>query len=353
MNAKHRQLYGDASAALWWTLVLIFSLATGLARAETNTVVVQSESVTNVVEAYAQVEPIALLPIRPAQSGVVRALAVTPGSTVQAGQALAEIDGPEIQALLAQDETTVTTAQTNLIAAQKTLEIQQGQLASHLVTHQMILQAEGTVAQAQSAFDTAQAQLQALRQTITLKAPADGTVLSVSAADGERVSAGDTILTLQATGKLWVKAAYYGSDAVAIQTGMTGQFIPTDGSEPIAVKVCAVFGAMTSDGGEGVGLLPVVSAPKWLSGESGTVKLNGEVQSLAMIPTRALILDQGQWWVLVHKGDTNYPQAVTPGQARGWQTSIKHGLDAGTQVVVANAYLEFHQGISDSYQPPD
>jgi hypothetical protein len=174
VNAKHEHYCGDAPAVFWWTLVVGFSLAASSARADTNVVVVQAEIVTNQFEAYAQVEPIAVLPVRVAQAGIVVGLEIVPGAAVQTGQKLAGLGGPEIQALLAQDEAAVGSAQTNLLAAQKSLAIERQQLASHLVTHQTILQAETAAAQAKSAFDAAQAQLRALQQTITLKAPADG-----------------------------------------------------------------------------------------------------------------------------------------------------------------------------------
>ena len=77
------------------------------------------------------------------------------------------------------------------------------------------------------------------------------------------------------------------------------------------------------------------------------------MRSLVAVPTRALILDQGQWWVLVHTANGNQPRLVTPGPARGWQTFIERGLEPGAEVVVENAYLEFHSGISKNYQPPD
>jgi RND family efflux transporter MFP subunit len=331
-----------------------FLLASVMAcRADTNFITAQPQTVTNHFEAYAQVELIAVLPVRVAQAGVVGGLEIVPGNAVQAGQKLAELGGPEIQALLVQVEATVSSARTNLLAVQKSLAIQQQQLASHLVTRQMILQAESATAQAQSAFDTAQAQLQALRQAITLKTPVDGTLLAVNATDGERVSIGETILTLQPADKLWLKAVYYGTEAAAIQNGMTGQFSPADGGEAIPVKVCSVFGSLKSDGGESVGLVAATSSPGWLNGESGTVTLDGTVRSLVVVPTRALILDQGQWWVLVHTAKGNRPQAVVPGSTRGWLTFIERGLEPGAEVVVENAYLEFHSGISKNYQPPD
>lgn len=324
------------------------------AQTETNVVVTANlQTVTNQFVAYAQVEPITVLPVRSAEVGVVTGLEIVPGRVVQTGQKLAELGGPEIESALAQAEAAVRSARTNLLAAQKSLAIEREQLASHLVTRQMVLQSEGAAAQAQGAFDTAQTQLRALRQTITLTAPAAGTVLTVDAADGERVSAGETILTLQPADKLWLKAAYYGADAAAIHAGMSGEFSPAEGSESVPVKVTTVFGALNPDGGESIGLLAEVPSPGWLNGQFGTVTLNGSVRQMVAVPTRTLILDQGQWWVLVHTARGNQRQAVTPGPARGWQTFIERGLQPGAEVVVKNAYLEFHRGISKNYMPPD
>jgi RND family efflux transporter MFP subunit len=344
---------GKKSPAICWTLNAGFLLTAGIiCRADTNFVAVQSQIVTNQFEAYAQVEPIAALPVRAGEAGVVAGLKIFPGDSVQAGQKLAELGGPEINALLTQDGAAVNSARTNLAGALESLTIQRQQLASHISTRQMILQAESAAAQAQANLDTAEAQLRALRQLITVEAPADGSLLGVNAADGERVGAGQTIFTLQPADKLWLKAAYYGADAAAVHVGMTGQFTPP-GGEAIPVKVSGVFGSLTPDGGESIGLVAVSSSPDWLNGESGTVTLSGPVRSLVVVPTRALVLDQGQWWVLVHTAKGNQPQLVTPGPARGWQTFIERGLEPGAEVVVENAYLEFYSGISKNYQPPD
>lgn len=328
-------------------------LATNLARAaETKVVTVQAQIVTSQFEAYAQVEPIAVLPVRAAATGVITGLKIFPGEALPAGQKLGELGGPEIAARLAQDKAVVNSARESLINTRKSLAIQQDKLAAHLGTRQSLLQAESAAAQAQAALDTAQAQLRALRQLITVKAPIAGTVLALDIAAGARVGAGQTIFTLQPADKLWLKAAYYGADAAAVQVGMAGQFTPASGGEAIPVQVSAVFGSLQPDGGESVGLVAATSSG-WLNGESGTVTLNGSARSLVAVPTRALVLDQGQWWVLVHTANGNRPQPVTPGPARGWQTFIERGLEPGAEVVVENAYLEFHRSISQNYQPPD
>jgi RND family efflux transporter MFP subunit len=330
-----------------------FILTAGPALAEGNTIIVKQQTVATQLETYAQVEPIMTLPVRAPATGVVTGMTILPGETSKSGQSLAKLGGSEIQALLLQRTAELKSAQTRLASAKKALVFQQQQRKLQLATKLTVFQAESALAQAQSAFDTAQAQLRALRQFTTLKAPADGIVLSIDAGNGERVVSGQPILTLQLADKLWLKAAYYGADASAIRDGMTGQFIPADGGDPIAVKVVTVFGAKASDGGVSVGIMASKPTPRWLNGEFGTVMLIGPERSMVAVPTRALVLDQGKWWVMVHTITGNHPQSVTPGPTRGWQTFIVHGLEPGTEVVVDNAYLEFHRSISQHYQPPD
>jgi len=185
-----------------------------------------------------------------------------------------------------------------------------------------------------------------------LRAPAGGAVLALNAADGERLSAGQTVLTLQADNRLWLKATYRAADVRAIRVGMRGTFVPTGDSAPVAVQVASVFATIDRGGGESVGLR-ATTTPHWLNGEFGTVTLIGPERRLIAVPTRALILDQGHWWVLLHTPHGERPQAVVPGPTRGWQTFIDSGLAAGAQIVVENVYLQFHRGVSKSYQPPD
>ncbi|MHB8815239.1 MAG: hypothetical protein ACYDAE_18460, partial [Steroidobacteraceae bacterium] len=57
------------------------------------TVIVQLKSVTAHYPAYGQVEPIALLPVRAVEAGMVSSMRVVPGSHVRAGEALATLTG--------------------------------------------------------------------------------------------------------------------------------------------------------------------------------------------------------------------------------------------------------------------
>lgn len=321
-----------------------------------------AQPVTATFPAYGQVEPIAPLPVSATEAGVITDMKVTPGAEVKAGQDLAILAGPEIEASLISRASALRSAQSQLASAERNLSIERRQLSAQMSTQQAVGAAESSVAAATAAFATAQAELQAAHEMRTVRASSAGTVLAVNAAEGERLTAGQTVLTLQPANRLWLAAVYYGSDAAAIRVGMDGRFEPASGGAAVAVKVAAVSAALAPDGGEAVDLQAsddaraqagrTVTAP-WSNGESGRVTIQGATRSLIAVPTRALILDQARWWLLVKtpKGIESMP--VVPGPSSGWDTFIERGLSPGQQVVVQNAYLEYHRGIAQRYTPPD
>jgi cobalt-zinc-cadmium efflux system membrane fusion protein len=308
------------------------------------TVVARAHSVAQHYQTYGQVQPIAVTQVRAVEAGVVGRL-VLPGERVTAGQVLAVLGGPQAESLLTQRRGALRAASIQLAADRR-------KLIAQLVTQQ-------TVAADEAAYAGARGQLQVALETLTLRVPADGQVLAVDAADGEQVAAGQLILTLQ-TGRPWLNATFYGADALVIRPGMSGQFRPTAGGA-IPVRVRTVSQALGPDGGEQVGLLPVLPrendagalSDRWRSGQWGTVTLDGESRSMVAVPTRALILDRAHWWVLVRTLKGDHRQEVVPGPTSGWMTYVSRGLKPGEQVVVENAYLEFHRGISQHYTPPD
>jgi RND family efflux transporter MFP subunit len=318
---------------------------------------VQARPMTSEFVGYAQVSPIAALPVRTVQPGVVSGLDVVPGTVVREGQRLAALSGPEIRSLEVQSEGSVRSARARLTAASRLLAIDRREVGMRLVTRQMVAEAESALTSAQSTYESARAQLETVRRMSVLRAPSAGTVLAVNATDGERVAAGQSIVTLQASDRLWLKAIYYGADAAAIRPGMIGRFVPdtsslTQSRPGVPVKVVTVFHTLQADSGEAIGLVATRPSP-WIDGETGILTIAGAVRSLVEVPTRALILDRGRWWVLVRTARGDRAQTVVPGPARGWQTFIEQGLAPGQKVVVQNAFLEYYRGIAGRYQPPD
>jgi cobalt-zinc-cadmium efflux system membrane fusion protein len=261
--------------------------------------------------------------------------------------------GPEAQNSLTQAQGAVRSAAATLAAAQQALAVSRRQENEYLATRQSVLQAEAAASEAQARLAAAKAQLQATQTLLTLSSPEAGTVLAVNAADGERVSAGDTIMVIEPVGRLWVRAAFYGKEARSVLPGMTGRFQPDDGAPSVPVRVAAVSPGLTPDGGEFVGLSPIGSSSGWKNGETGTVRVAGPSRAFMAVPTRALVLDQGKWWVVLKTPQGLQPREVIPGPSRGWDTLIERGLAPDAQVVVTDAFLQFHRGISSQYQPPN
>lgn len=329
-------------------LAVALSCAAGAAAASgasmSGTVVAHAHSVTQHYHAYGQVQPVAVTDVHAVEAGVVSRL-VLPGMRVRAQQVLAVLTGPQAEALLAERRAAVHAAAIRLAADRR-------KLAARLATRQQ-------VAADEAAYETASGRLRVALKTLTVRAPAAGEVLAVDVADGEQVAAGRLILALQ-TGRPWLKATYYGADALAIHPGMTGRFQPVAGAA-VPVRVRTVSAALGPDGGERVGLFPAQThgravaalAHVWRSGQWGTVTLNGATRPMVVVPSRALILDRAHWWVLVRTAHGEHRQRVVPGPSSGWMTFIERGLEPGEHVVVQNAYLKFYHGIAGRYMPPD
>ena len=345
------RLFGYVATAM---LVLAAALAASpLRAAEDGLWVAQTDSIPVRSTAYATVAPRAVVEIRAGETGILDGFAVQPGDQVAANAVLGRLVGPTVSQTLRTREAAVASAESTVAAAQQMLSVDRANRTSRLATRGALANAEDALSKAQAQLETARAQLSEAQDLAVLRAPQAGRVLTVSAAAGERLAAGETIVTLEPAGDLWLRAAFYGADADSIRVGMPGSFAPAGGDAPIAVRVSAIVGALLPDGGRTVTLTSADAAPNWLNGESGTVTVDTGMLSGVIVPTQALILDQARWWVLIHTAGGDQPQRVTPGPSRGATTLIEKGLSPGTQVVVANAYLKFHRDIGERYQPPD
>ena len=288
--------------------------------------------------AWARVVAKATVTIRTAATGVVGQLQVLPGTRVHAGELLATLGGADFTSRL-------RTAKSELIAARHDLKITR-QKFPHFSTAK-------DIADARAAFITAQAELTRIKAAGRITAPCDGLVVTRNAASGDRLAAGRRLLTLQPTDTLWLEAAYYGNAIQRIHPGMRGKFTPSAGGAAIPVKVVTRFTAMSADGGDTVWLMATEPSPGWRNGQYGSLLLTGHIRRQVAVPTRALIMNQGHWWVLLASGHGLTPREVIPGPARGWRTFIAQGVNAGDKVVVDDAYLLFHRNIANSYLPPD
>lgn len=318
----------------------------GAASAPTDWVAAVSASEVPKISGFASVQSSGLMSIAAAQPGILAGLDVLPGQKIAAGQIIARLGGPQITSLLAQDEADLRAALAAAQAARVAVNVEEQKLRQHLSTRQNVAQAASGLVAATSQVNIAQARLNQLRESIVLSSPMGGIVESVAAANGDVLTAAQLVVTIQPDSGNWLKAVFY---RAAIPAGATGVFTP-DGGSPVEVFLRGTLGVARPDGGVPVAL---AATQPLAAGAFGTVTLNLPAQTVTMIPSEALILDKGKWWVMRHDAAGDHPVQVIPGAAEGYDTVISSGLKPGDDVVAVDAYLLYNRGIAALYQPPD
>jgi membrane fusion protein, heavy metal efflux system len=342
-----------------WAVGCVIAIAIGGmfsgARAATppaNWVAATSATFTPHVTAFANVQGGSPIIITAPQPGIVTGLTLLPGASVTANEEVAHLDGPQISAAEVQTEAALSAAQSAQRAAQFSLLAEQQKVQQHLSTNQLVAQARGALAAADAQTAIAQANVKMFQETITLHSPMAGVVQSVTVTNGDLLAADQAVLIVQPFSATWLKAVFYGSDANLVLPGTTGIFLPDGGGNPVKLIARGALGVSQAGGGMPVALA-ATGTGVLTPGLSGTVTLNLPPQTVTIVPSDALILDQGKWWLMLHDATGDHPAVVVPGPAEGFNTVIKSGLTPGEDVIVTNAYLLYHRGIAALYQPPD
>ena len=178
---------------------------------------------------------------------------------------------------------------------------------------------------------------------ITLHAPQAGVVTSLDVREGQRVGAGQTLMTLNGLATVWVEAALPQAAAATVRAGT-----------PVTVRVDALPGRRFQ--GTVETLLPeldeatrtqrariVLDNPEGAlsPGMFATVQLQPtRGEPLPVVPDEAVIATGEQTRVIVAEGDGRFrPVAVHTGRSAGGYTSILHGLRGDERVVVSGQFL--------------
>ena len=101
------------SITCFWAPMALLLLSAGSAHAGADVVTARPQPIAAQYKAFAQVGPIAVLPLRAQQAGMVTGLHVLAGASLKAGQAIGLLGGPEIQALRVQDNAAFATHNSN------------------------------------------------------------------------------------------------------------------------------------------------------------------------------------------------------------------------------------------------
>jgi multidrug efflux pump subunit AcrA (membrane-fusion protein) len=320
------------------------------ASSPTNWVTAISAPETPQISGFASAQPNGLMTISPSQAGMINGIDVFPGQSVASGQVIATLGGPQITAATIEAEAAVRSAHAVQHAAEISVRTEEQKLQQRLSTHQLVAQAEAALISAKEQTATDTAKLAALQQSASLRSSLAGVVQTVAVSGGDVVATGQTVATILPSSGIWLKAVFYNATVTDLLSGTTGLFTPSNGGPSIPVIVRSGFGTTQADGGMPVALVPAAPVAP---GAFGTVTLNLPARTVTLVPTEALIMDKGQWWVMLHTAQGDQPMQIVPGPAQGYDTVINSGVKLGDEVVVVNAYLLYHRGIAALYQPPD
>ncbi|HUX81481.1 MAG TPA: efflux RND transporter periplasmic adaptor subunit [Halothiobacillus sp.] len=317
-----------------------------------DSVVVERTTFTPTQTGYGDIRPIAEVALTAQQTGRITALSVLPGQFIKKGTVIGHLSGTAIEARRAEYRAHLlqaTAAETN---AARLLTIDQRTLSDQISTRQQLIRAEQALKYARTERKIAEATLNEFTRKIVLRSPINGTVTAVQYANGSLVQPGTTIARLAPTNNLHLEARFFGAP---ITPGMRGMFHPLGTHKPIAVQVTQVLPIDPRDGSQPALLRPIApTAPSdWVMGVAGRVVLSRPPQTRILVPTRALILDQGRWWVLLHTARGPQRQAVTIEHSQGDDTAVLSGLKAGDRVIVEQVYRLFHRDFAQRYQQPD
>lgn len=305
------------------------------------------------LRAAARVLPVHLVTVKAGLTGVIKGLTVRPGQSISAGAIIAHLGGPDQAKAMADAKAQRSAAEQNLTAATDAEQAVGSTYHLKLSDRAALDRAKVERAAAEARLAGAKTELARLQALSAIVSPAAGEVVSLAAANGDRVEPGDPVLVLQPAHDLWLQAVFYGARMTVFTPGRAARFLAVSGAKELALRLAQVLPSLRPDGGVTAFFDAAVSEPNWRGGEAGEVVLAGEPRQAIAIPTAALILDQGRWWVLTKTAGGLHRQAVDPGPSRGEQTLILHGLVEGDQVVVRDAYLLFHRDFGQHYTPPD
>ena len=304
------------------------------------------------IQLFARVIPQRIYKISSDLSGRLSSLKINVGDTVDKNTVIANIKSSVITAKLQTLNEKILQDKKKLLVAQSVLKMVSQEYRQRIVAQRRLLQAKIKVQEAKTSLKTLQIRLRSLQVRTQLRTCVNGRVFNIFASNGNYIKLGQTVLTvLPNANRLLARA--YGQEGRQIKIGQHGWFQAQGNLTPLLVSVSAMIPDPNVPGTWRIYLNSVDPHPQWFTGEAGTLKLINKTHSLIAVSKRALILDQGKWWV-IKKTDHGFVRVqVFPLISNKQWVWLKRGLNEGDEIVVAGAYQIFHRNFSKNYANPD
>lgn len=289
--------------------------------------------------------------IFPMVSGIAQDVKVALGDYVQAGQALATIRSAE----MAGYSTDLITAETNVKVTKKSMEAAADMYKSGLLSSKDYVTA-------QSAYEQAEASLLKARRILSLnggstngttniKSPISGFVVEKYLTNNMAIRTDNTtnLFTISDLKNVWVIANVYESNIPYVKMGDSVQVTTISYPDKVfSGKVEKIMNVLDPTN-KVMKVRIVLNNPGYLlkpemyANVTVLSKAEGNTKMLC-VPSRALIFDNSQYYVLVYKSNSDIQiRPVIVANAAGDKTYIQGGLQDGEKVIATNALLIYQQ----------
>jgi cobalt-zinc-cadmium efflux system membrane fusion protein len=299
--------------------------------------------------------------VAPSTEAMVRAVRVSLGQRVQAGEALVELESVALGEAQSQYLEARGALELARRASQRVEGLRQEQIASEKEWLQARADHESAEIRTRAAREKlvrlglSAAEVEGLparggtagRGTLLLRAPSGGIVLEMHAVPGELVRPDQSILTVGDLSNLWLWADLYedqlgrvvAAERSALRAGVTVKAFPGQ----VFPGTVDLVGPTMDEKTRTVKLRIAVKNPqgKLRAGMFAAVQLYlpGEEEALAL-PRSAVLADEGRSFVFVHRqGEYFMRRPVEIGRASVDWVEVKRGLAGGETVVVDGAFL--------------
>ena len=182
-----------------------------------------------------------------------------------------------------------------------------------------------------------------VRRTLTLRAPAAGTVLEKAVVEGQAVMAGATLFRIADLSTVWLEADVFEDDLAAVRVGQHAavDFDAFPG-EPVQAVVSYVSPVVDSLARTGrVRLVLDGASGRVRPGMFGTARIHAPLGRRAVVIPRqaALVTGDRQLVFVVDSAGRPHPRPVVLGAGTDSLVEVRRGLAAGERVVAAAAFL--------------
>lgn len=304
------------------------------------TVAMKQLQMTDIVSGYGSVSPDtrSLEAISLPRPGQIVRLLVSPGQTVKKGSALLQFGtGADASMNYQQARQAVDFATSEVTRI--------GQLvAQQLATQSQLAAANKALADAKAALH-AQERIGAGRALEQVNAPFDGIVMSVQAAQGDRLAAGAPLLQLARAGGQRVLLGVEPDDVMRVRPGMAVSVVPVFSSETrVHGRVAQVFG-MINPQTQLVDVLVKVSDGGLMPGTRVRAEIEVAKQTAWVVPRSAVLQDdKGAYLFQVAQGKARRINVQT-GLEHNGLIAVQGPFDTGEAVVSLGNY-ELRDGMA-------